>query len=74
MQTKEKLIELLSQEDAMVLNQAYLYAKNLTNYGVDIAEKWVTATQNASALEKAYRKGYNDALRRLVESELREWQ
>ena len=74
MQTKEKLIELLSKEDTMVLSQAYLYAKNLTNYGVDIAEKWVTATQNASALEKAYRKGYYDALQRLVESELKEWQ
>ena len=62
MQTKEKLIELLSQEDTMVLSQAYLYAKKLTDYGVDISNKWVTVTQNASALEKAYSKGYYDAL------------
>ena len=68
-QTKEKLIELLSKEDTMVLSQAYLYAKNLTNYGVDITEKWVTATQNARALERAYREGYYDALQRLAESE-----
>lgn len=72
MQTKEKLIELLSKEDTMVLSQAYLYAKNLTDYGVDISNKWETSTQNANALEKAYRKGYNDALQRLIESELRE--
>ena len=67
--TKEKLIELLSQEDTMVLNQAYLYVRSLTNYGVDITEKWVTATQNARALERAYRKGYYDALQRAAESE-----
>jgi len=72
MQTKEKLIELLSKEDTMVLSQAYLYAKNLTNYGVDITEKWVTATQNARALERAYREGYYDALQRLAESEVKE--
>lgn len=72
MQTKEKLIELLSKEDTMVLSQAYLYAKNLTNYGVDITEKWVTATQNARASERAYREGYYDALQRLAESEVKE--
>ena len=69
MQTKEKLLELLSQEDTTVLSQAYLYAKNLTDYGVDISNKWETATQQASALEKAYRKGYYDALQRNAESE-----
>lgn len=67
--TKEKLIELLSQEDTIVLNQAYLYARSLTNYGVDITEKWLTATQNVSALEKAYKNGYYDALKRQAESE-----
>lgn len=70
--TKEKLIELLSQEDTIVLNQAYLYARSLTNYGVDITEKWVTATQNARALERAYREGYYDALQRAAESEDKE--
>lgn len=70
MQTKEKLIKLLSQEDTIVLNQAYLYVKNLTNYGVDITEKWVTATQNARALERAYREGYYDALQSVAESEV----
>ena len=33
---------------------------------------WITATQNASALEKAYRKGYYDALQRQSESEDKE--
>ena len=67
MQTKEKLIELLSQEDTIVLNQAYLYTRTLTKYGVDITEKWVTVTQNARALERAYREGYYDALQRVAQ-------
>ena len=53
----------------MVLATAYLYATNYTLYGEDVTEKWLTATQNASALEKAYRKGYYDALQRQEESE-----
>ena len=38
-----------------------------TMYGEDVTEKWMTATQNASALGKAYRKGYYDALQRQEE-------
>ena len=47
---------------SMVIVTAYLHAINYTLYGEDVTEKWLTATQNASALEKAYRKGYYDAL------------
>ena len=63
------LIDELSKMPPMVIATAYLHAINYTLYGEDVTEKWVTATQNASALEKAYRKGYYDALRRQVESE-----
>ena len=35
-------------------------------------DKWLTATQNASALEKAYGKGYYDALQRREESGVEE--
>ena len=65
----EQLIDELSKMPPMVIATAYLHAINYTLYGEDVTEKWVTATQNASALEKAYRKGYHDALQRQAESE-----
>lgn len=65
------LIEELSKMPPMVIATAYLHAINYTLYGVDVTEKWITATQNASILEKAYRKGYYDALQRQAESEVR---
>ena len=63
------LIEELSKMPPMVIATAYLHAINYTLYGEDVTEKWLTATQNASALEKAYSKGYYDALQRQAESE-----
>lgn len=65
----KQLIDELSKMPPMVIATAYLHAINYTLYGEDVTEKWVTATQNASALDKAYRKGYYDALQRQVESE-----
>lgn len=53
----------------MVIATAYLYAINYTLYGEDVTEKWTTVTQNTSALEKAYEKGYYDALQRRKENE-----
>ena len=65
----KQLIDELSKMSPMVIATAYLHAVNYTLYGEDVTEKWTTATQNASALEKAYRRGYYDALQRLKESE-----
>lgn len=65
----KQLINELSKMPPMVIATAYLHAINYTLYGEDVTEKWLTATQNASALEKAYRKGYCDALQRQAESE-----
>jgi len=56
----------------MVISMAYQYAISYHLYGVDVRQEWVTVTQNASALEKAYRKGYYDALQRQAESEDKE--
>lgn len=67
--TNEQLIDKLSKMPPMILETAYLYAINYTTYGEDVTEKWLTATRNARALEKAYREGYHDALHRLAESE-----
>lgn len=61
---KGALLKLLAKENDMVLSQAYLYAKNLCEYGVDIAEKWSTVTLQAEALERAYRKGRYDEAER----------
>ena len=65
----KQLIDELSKMPPMVTATAYAYAINYVSYGEDVTEKWVTATKNASALEKAYRKGYYDALQRQVENE-----
>ena len=65
----KQLIDELSKMPPMVIATAYLHAINYTLYGEDVTEKWITATQNASALEKAYRRGYYDALQRQSESE-----
>jgi len=65
----KQLVDELSKMPPMVLATAYLHAINYTLYGEDVTEKWVTATQNACALEKAYGKGYYDALQRQTETE-----
>ena len=66
------LIDELSKMPPMVIATAYLHAINYTLYGEKKKKKWLTATQNASALEKAYKKGYYDALQRQAESEDKE--
>lgn len=61
------LIDELSKMPSMVVATAYLHAINYTLYGVDVTEKWLTATQNADVLERAYHEGYCDALQRQEE-------
>lgn len=65
----ETILDELAKMPPMVIATAYLYAINHTLYGLDVTEKWLTATQNVSALEKAYTKGYYDALHRQAERE-----
>ena len=73
MSKKEVLLRELAKEDLQVLTLAYAYAKNIYMYGVDVTEKWITATQQASALEKARNQGYYDAMnRKIAESEDKE--
>lgn len=66
---RKQLLDELSKMPPMVIATAYLHAINYTKYGVDVTEKWLTAVQQSSALEKAYHEGYYDALQRQVESE-----
>lgn len=65
----KQLLDELSKMSPMVVATAYVQATNYTAYGEDVTEKWTTAIQNSAALEKAYNKGYYDALQRLEESE-----
>lgn len=65
----EQLLDELSKMPPMVIATAYLHALNYTLYGEDVTVRWITAVQNAKALEKAYSKGYHDALQRQAESE-----
>ena len=58
MSKEEQILDKLSKMPPMVIATAYLYAINFTLYGVDVTKEWLTATQNASALERAYSKGY----------------
>lgn len=46
--------------DVIVSNLAKAYAVNIKRYGVDVTEKWATATQNAAALNQAYLRGRQD--------------
>ena len=70
MDDKSKLlIDELSKMPPMVIATAYLHAIYYTRYGEDVTKKWVTATQQAYALEKAYDKGYHDAMLRYAKSE-----
>lgn len=55
---KEVLIEQLKKEPIEVLSLAYVYAKNMHLYGVDVTETWKTATQQAEALYRARMEGY----------------
>ena len=64
----KQLIDELSKMPPMVIATAYLHALNYTLYGEDVTEKWITATQQASALEEAYKKGYYDAKKEQVKN------
>ena len=63
------IIDKLSKLPPIVLETAYLYAINYANYGEDVTEKWITATQKAYALDNAYRKGYYDSTQKVKREE-----
>ncbi len=63
---KEALLEELAKEDLQVLSLAYMYATNLQMYGEDVTKAICSATENAAMMEKAYRKGYHDAMSAII--------
>ena len=66
MQRKE-IVKLLAKEDSSVLGVAYLYATHIAKNGIDITEKWFTATQQAAELSRAYNQGRYDILQEIDE-------
>lgn len=65
---KKVIIEELLKLPEMELVTALAYAKGLTLYGVDVTEKWLTATQMNDALSRAYEKGRIDERKYIIES------
>ena len=67
MKNNDFILNKLSELPQTTLEIAYLYAVNLSQYGVDVANKWLTAVQQNEALNRAYERGYYDALKRREE-------
>ena len=59
---KKSLLEALAKEDLQVISLAYVYAKHMQMYGEDVTKATSSATQNAAMMDKAYQKGYYDAM------------
>lgn len=57
---KQLMLDYLSNEPEQLIVLAYMYAKNMYNYGVDVTKEIDTATRQTVMLERAYTKGRND--------------
>ena len=57
---KQLMIDYLSNESEQVIALAYMYAKNLCEYGVDVTKEIDSAVAQQAALHNAYLKGRND--------------
>ena len=57
---KQLMIDYLSNESEQVIALAYMYAKNMYDYGVDITKGIDSAVVQQEALHNAYLKGRND--------------
>lgn len=62
MTEKEDLLGKLAKEDLQVLALSYMYAKNLHMYGEDLTKAICSAVQNVAMMDKAYQRGYYDAM------------
>ena len=57
---KKSLSEIIAEMPDDVVSLAFVYAKNMIDFSVDITEKWQTVTVNSRALQMAYEKGRRD--------------
>ena len=57
---KQLMLDYLSNESEQVIALAYVYAKNLCEYGVDVTKEIDSAVAQQAALHNAYIKGRTD--------------
>ena len=57
---KQLMLEYLSHESEQVISLAYMYAKNMYDYGVDVTKEINSAVVQQAALHNAYLKGRSD--------------
>ena len=65
---RERFLELLAKEDEQTLALSYMYAKNMHDYGTDVTQTLITATQQNAALHNAYKRGYQEGYQEADES------
>lgn len=58
---KQQLLDKLSEESIMIIETAYVYAKNYVLYGADITKAWTTAVQQAYILEQVRLRAFAEA-------------
>ena len=58
--SKQLMLEYLSHESEQVIALAYMYAKNMYDYGVDVTKEIDSAVTQQAALHNAYLKGRSD--------------
>lgn len=65
---KQEIIDLMRNMPLQTLVIAYIYAKNYTEYGVDVTKTWLTVVENSEALKNAYNKGYYDGCKIVIDN------
>lgn len=61
---KQAMLDQLAEENEQVVALAFVYAKNMQTYGVDVTKAWNNAVQQSAALNKAYTRGRCDSDRK----------
>ena len=59
-EAKRELLSRFMEFSGQTIACAYWYAKALSDYGINIAARWETITQQKAALDSAYVQGRND--------------
>lgn len=57
---RRRLLDQFMDCSSSIIALAFMYAKNFEETGFDVTEKWVTAEQQADALQRYYDKGYQN--------------
>lgn len=72
-ESRQKLLNALSNESETVISLAYMYAHGFDLCGDDVTKAWVNASQNTKFIEDIYRKGYEDAFKDMEEKKRKDF-